>query len=258
MSLTTFSQFFYGHTVDSTNNAIDFDEGGSELQATIATGDYTITEYLVAVKTALDAAGALTYTVALNRSTRKITISSTSTFALRTNTGTRSSVSAWSMLGYTTGSNKSGASTYTAENESASQYRPQSILEDHIPSENWLEKNDGVVNESASGIVQVVYFGDVRFIQLNIKYATNLTVRSIQSTIENQSSGLDNLRAFMNYITTKAKFEFMPDRDTPSTYYKVILDKTEESKNGISYKLKELKNGAGYFETGKLILRVVT
>jgi len=258
MSLTTFSQFFFGHTVDSTNNAIDFDEGGSELQATIAAGDYTITEYLVAVKDALDAAGALSYTVSLNRSTRIITIASTSNFTLRANTGTRASVSAWAMLGYTTSSNKTGASTYAAQNESGSRYRPQALLEEHIPSENWLEKNDAVVNESASGIVQVVYFGDVRFIQMNIKYATNLTVRSIQTTIENQSGGLDNLRTFMNYITTKSKFEFMPDRDTPNTFYKVLLDKTEESKNGISYKLKELIKGAGYFETGKLILRVVT
>jgi hypothetical protein len=258
MSLSTLSKFYYGHTVGATNYAIDFDEGGAELQASIAYGDYTITEYLTAVKTALDSAGALTYTVTLNRTTRIITISSTSNFTLRANTGTRATVAAWAMLGYTTVSNKTGASTYAAQNASGSEYIPQALLQEHVPSENWLEKNDAVVNESASGIVQVVYFGDVRFIQFNIMYATNLTVRTIQGSIENQSGGLTNLRTFMDYITTKSKFEFIPDRDTPATFYKVLLDKTDESKNGISYKLKELKNGPNYFETGKLILRVVT
>jgi hypothetical protein len=255
MALSTFSKFWYGHTVDSTNYAIDFDEGGSELQASIDFGNYSPTEYLTAVKTALDGAGALTYTVSLNRSTRKITISSTSNFTLRTNTGTRASVSAWSLLGYTTASNKTGASTYTAENETGSEYKPQAIMDMHIASENWLEKNDAVVNESASGVVQVVYFGDVRYIQGNIRLSTDIT--STQSQIETQANGVANLRSFMDYGISKSKFEFMPDRATATTYYKCIFESTEKSKNGIAYQLKELKNAAGYFETGKIIMRVL-
>lgn len=255
MALSTFSKFWYGHTVDSTNYAIDFDEGGSELQASIDYGNYSPTEYLTAVKTALDAAGALTYTVSLNRSTRKITISSTANFTLRANTGTRASVSAWDMLGYTTASNKTGAATYTAQNETGDEYKPQAIMDQHIASENWREKNDAVVNESASGIVQVVYFGDVSYIQGNIRLSTDIT--STQSQIETQANGVANLRAFMNYAISKAKFEFMPDRSTPTTYYKCILESTEKSKNGVAYQLKELKNASGYFETGKLVMRVL-
>lgn len=255
MALSTFSKFWFGHTVDATNYAVDFDEGGAELQADIAYGNYSPTEYLVAVKTALDAAGALTYTVSLNRSTRKITISSTSNFTLRANTGTRGSVSAWDMLGYTTASNKTGASTYTATNETGDEYKPQAIMDQHIASENWLEKNDAVVNESSSGIIQVVYFGDVSYIQGNIRLSNDYT--SSQSQIETQANGVANLRAFMNYAISKSKFEFMPDRSTPSTYYKCILESTEKSKNGIAYQLKEIKNAAGYFETGKLVMRVL-
>lgn len=256
MALSTFSKFWFGHTVDSSNYAIDFNEGGSELQASIAYGNYSPTEYLTAVKTALDAAGALTYTVSLNRTTRKITISSTSTFALLANTGTRASVSAWDMLGYTTASDKTGASTYTATNETGDEYKPQAIMDAHIPSENWLEKNDASVNESASGVVQVISFGDVRYIQGNIRLANDNT--SYQSQIETQANGVANLRSFMDYLVSKSKFEFMPNRDAPSTYYKCILESTEKSKNGVAYQLKELKNASGYFETGKLVMRVIT
>ena len=258
MSLSTLSKFYYGHTVDLTNCYIDFDEGGAELSAQIASGNYTLTEYLTAVKVALDAVGALTYSVSVNRSTRIITISSTSNFTLRRNTGSHSSNNAWAMLGFTTVANSTGASTYAGTLESGSVYIPQALLTEHIPSENWLEKNDASVNESASGIVQVIYFGDTRFIQFNIRFATDRTISSLQTQIETQASGVANLRTFMDYLVSKYKFEFMPDRSTTSTYYKVILEKTEESKNGVSYKLKELKNTSGYYETGRLILRVIS
>jgi hypothetical protein len=257
MSLTTFSKFYYGHTVDATNNKIDFDEGGSELIGTIESGNYTLTEYLTAIKTAMDSAGALTYTAALNRDTRIITISSTSNFTLRRNTGTHVATSAWSMIGFTTAANSTGASTYTGSLPSGSVYSPQAIMNEHIPSENWLEKNDAAVNESASGIVQVIYFGDVRYIQCNIRLATDRA--SNQTQIETHASGVANLRLFMNYAITKSKFEFMPDRDVENTFYKVLLEKTDDSKNGVSYKLKEMKNtNFGIYETGKLVLRVIT
>jgi len=258
MSLTTFSKFYFGHTITSVNNAIDFDEGGAELQATIANGDYTLTEFLVAIKTAMDAVGALTYTVTVDRATRFITISSTSNFTLRCNTGSRSGSSAYGLMGFDTASNKTGASTYTGTIASGSEYKPQSLLIDHIASEDWLEKNDAVVNESASGIVQVIFFGNTNFIQMNIRLATNRTISSCQPEIEYQANGVSNLRNFMEYAITKAKVEFMPDRDTPATFQKVLLEKTEESKNGTSFKLKELKKAAGYFETGTLVWRVVS
>lgn len=256
MSLTTFSKFYFGHTVTQLNGSIDFDEGGSEIQASLNPGDYSLEEYLAEVKRAMDSVGSLTYTVGVNRATRIITISSTSNFTLRAGTGTRVGTGAWAMLGYTA-TNKTGASTYAAQNGTGSAYLPQAIVTDHVPAESNLEQNDAAVNESASGDIQVILFGQTRKIQMNIRLATNKTVRAEQRIIETQANGVDNLRAFMEYLVTKAKFEFMPDRSNANSFYKVLLDRTEQNRNGTVYELKEMKNAPGYFETGKLTLRVV-
>lgn len=120
-----------------------------------------------------------------------------------------------------------------------------------------VRKNDAVVNESASGKVQVIFFGNTNYIQMNIRLATDKVISAVQTQIEYQANGVSNLRSFMTYAISKAKIEFMPNRDTVSTYEKVILDKTEESKSGTAFKLKEFKKAPGYFETGTLVWRVV-
>jgi hypothetical protein len=258
MSLSTFSSFYFGHTVTSINNSIDFDEGGSELQATLNPGDYSLEEYAEEVKRAMDDAGALTYTVTVARATGFMTIASTSNFTLRTLTGTRFGSSAYPMMGFTIVANFTGTNTYTGTLRSGSVYRPQSLLVDHIASENFVEKTEAVVNESASGRVQVFTFGTTNFIEFTIRLANDYTQPNSQVQIETQASGVANLRAFMNYIVTKAKFEYMPDRAVASTFEKVILETTPASRNGTSYKLEELGSAPGYFSTGKLRLRVVT
>lgn len=257
MSLTTFSKFYYGHTIDSTNSSIDFNEGSGPLLAVLNRGDYSLTNFLAEIKRAMEAVGTNTYTVSVDRATRKITISTGSNFSLLVSSGTHLGTSAFGLMGFT-GSDRTGASTYQGNAGSGFEYKPQAILFDHIAPENWVDKNDAVVNSSASGRVQAVSFGTVRYAQLNIKLATNKTVSANQVGIENQVNGLDNLRAFMEYGITKAEFEFIPDRDTPSSFYRVLLDRTEDAKDGTSFKLKELKGGPGYFESGKLVLRVIT
>lgn len=257
MSLTTFSQFYFGHTITNLNGAIDFDEGGPELQATLNPGDYSLEEFIAEIKRAMDEVGGQAYSVSVNRATRQITITAPGAFTLRTNTGTRTGSGAWTLMGFTTAANFTGDTTYTGPNGSGSRYRPQHLLVEHVASQNNVEKTDAVVNESASGRVQVIQFGTTKFIEFNIVFATNNTVRANQFTIENQANGLDNLRAFMDYIVTKAKFEFMPNRDNANSFEKVILESTPKSRQGTAYKLDELKSAPGYFSTGKLTLRVV-
>lgn len=257
MSLLTFSAFNFGHTIDSSNNALDFNEGSGELNATLNNGDYTLTEFVIEIKRAMEAVGALNYTVSVNRTTRIITIAGSATFSLLASTGTRVGIGVWDLMGFAA-VNRTGSASYAGTLASGSQYRPQSLLVDHVASENWNQKNDAVVNEAASGKVQVIYFGDVAFMKFNIRLATNLVISSAQPQIETQTNGVANLRAFMDYIITKAKFEFMADRDTPSTFENVLLEKTPDSKNGTEYQLKEKQGCPGYFETGVLVLRVVT
>jgi hypothetical protein len=258
MSLSTFSQFYYGHTVTNLNGSIDFDEGAGELQATLNPGDYTLEEYADEIKRAMDSVGDNVYTVVVDRETGILTISADDLFTLRTNTGTRAGSAAWSMMGFSTASNYTGDDEYEGASRSGSVYRPQAILVDHIASDNFVEKTDAVVNQSASGRVQVVQFGTTNFIEFTIRLANDYKQSACQPQIETQTNGVANLRTFMNYIVTKAKFEFMPDRDDANDFAKVILEQTPQSRSGTAFTLEEFKSAPGYFTTGKLRLRVVT
>lgn len=256
MSITTRSQFFYGHTITEDNQWIDFDEGGPEISVQLDIGDYTLTEFAAELAAKMTQAGALTYTASINRTTRKITLSAGSNFALRVTTGTHLATSAFSLIGFT--SNKTGASSYLADTESGSVYKPQAVFRDYVPFEDNNSALSSVVNESESGIVETVSFGSKRIAQMNIWLITDKAQQSYSST-ENNPNARAEARAFLEYITTKAKFEFMPDRSTPATFYKVILEKTPESDNGTAYRLKKMFNNGveGYYETGELELRQV-
>jgi hypothetical protein len=256
MSITTRSQFFYGHTISEDNQWIDFDEGGSELSVQLDIGDYTLTEFAAELAAKMTQEGALTYTATINRATRKITLAAGSNFALRVTTGTHLATSAFSLVGFT--SNKSGSSSYLADIESGSVYRPQAVFRDYVPFIDNNAAQSSVVNESESGIVETVSFGSKRIAQMNIWLITDKAQQSFSST-ENNPNARAEARAFLEYATSKAKFEFMEDRATPATFDKVILEKTQESDKGTAYRLKKMFNNGveGYYESGEIELRKV-
>lgn len=102
--------------IDSTNNKLDFDEGGSEITATITSATYTPTTLAAEIKTQLDAStGAGTYTVTYSTSTGKwtISVSGAATFNIRWNTGTNTATSIGPTIGFPTAANSTGALTYT-------------------------------------------------------------------------------------------------------------------------------------------------
>ncbi len=78
--------------IDATNNKINFKEGGAELTATLTSATYTLAALATEIKTQLDAAGALTYTVSFSDDD-KITISAPTAFSLLPNTGSNRLVS---------------------------------------------------------------------------------------------------------------------------------------------------------------------
>jgi hypothetical protein len=257
VSLQTYSLFFFGHTVTSQNCSLDFDEGGAELQATLDHGFYTPTQYLAEVKRVLDAVGAHTYTPSLDRATRKVTVAATGNFTFRVTTGSRVGTSAFPMLGYT--SNKTGAASYLADVATGSAYEPQHKLEDYVPPENNLDSVDEKVNESTAGEVEVVKFGNRRFMKCNIVWATDKSPTG-NAKIKVQASAIANLRTFMEYLCTKAPVEFMPNIAAPGTFYSLRLESTRYNKAGTGYELKEYlsKKAPGYFETELLTFRVVS
>lgn len=257
MSLATLSKFYYGFTVDSDNYQMDFKEGGgAELTAALNFGDYTLTEFVAEIKRALDEAGALTYTVTVARSTRLITINGGSTISLLTTSGTNGNA-LYTLMGFT-GADRTGSSSYTGNAATGSAYTTQYMLQDYVSPDDCQVRKNVTNQETASGLVESVSFGDLEMIEMNIRFATNI-VQPTGGPITNSTTGVADLNALMRFLITKAPCEFMPDKDTAATYYKVILESTQMEKMGTSYKLKErfdLKL-PGYYDSEKLTFRVI-
>jgi len=257
--ITTFSQFFYGHTISNGaggglgNNIINFDEGSGELTAELNQGDYTLEEFVLEIKRAMDAVGTLAYNVSVDRTTRQITISSDSAFDLLVISGSQVGTSPWALMGFT-GADRTGLSSYEGDSSSGSVYRPQAIVFDYVSIDDFRTKQDAVVNTSASGKIQTVQFGDVGFIEMNISPISSRTnLNNKTGNFEESATGVEDARDFLNYLITKAKVEFMEDRDTPSNFTKCLLESTQTSRQGTAFRLESIIKG--FYQTGRLRFR---
>ena len=207
MTIKTKCAFTYGHTIDPNNQIINFDEGSGEISASIAIGEYTLNDFADAVASALNSSGTQEYSVSVDRSTRKLTVSAASSFTLLAATGSQLEISAFALMGYTldiTGTSNEG------DQASGSLYRPQFLLQNFIDFEDDIESSNSSVNQSASGVVEVVSYGRIEFMSCNITLATDIIG---QGVIEDNPNGVGDLRAFMNYLITKAPVEFIRDID---------------------------------------------
>jgi len=256
MSLV-WSQFFYGVEITSENNLVDFTEASVAKQATLAIGAYSFTDLATELARALNAAGDYDYTVTTNRTNRTFTVATegSETFELLAVTGVGVGATGLPTCGFT--ADKTGANTYTGS-AVGTLYRPQFALQSYVSSEDLRRAADATVNKSASGRVEIFSFGLEKFVEFNIRYATDIP-QPADHPIENSATAIADLRAFMRHLTSKFPVEFMPDRDAPNTFETLILEKTPEDSKGVGYRLRELYGESlpGYFETGVLQLRVI-
>lgn len=255
MAITTRSAFTYGHKITSDNENIDFTEdGATELTATIEIGSYYLNEFADAIAVALNTIGDNAYTVTLDRVTRKFTIAADSTFDLLVTTGSTTAISAFSLMGFT--SNKTGGSSYESDVASGSVYYPQAPLRDFIDFDDVQESVQAKVNESSSGEIEVVSYGTRYLMECNIKYATDINV-SASDYIENNATGVSDLREFLQYIVGKNPIEFIADKTDFTTFESCLLESTQRSGDGTGFQLRELYSEglAFYFESGKLVFR---
>jgi hypothetical protein len=117
--------------ITDSNKYIDFAEAiaGPELTATITEGEYTATTLAAAIKSALEAPGANTYTVTYDDADGYWTIASSgSDLELRGDTGTNSANTALGVIGFDTSTDYTGAATY--EGAYAALHTEEAILFD--------------------------------------------------------------------------------------------------------------------------------
>jgi len=252
MSISSYSGFTYGHEISSSNDYINFDEGAGEISSQIEIGSYTLNDFLGKVLEAFNAEGGQEYSGTIDRLTRKITISAASNFALLVTSGTQSSISAYNLIGFT--SDKDGSNSYESDIASGFFYEPQFLLQNYVAFEDNVKTAQASVNESASGVVEVVSFGKNSFMECNITLATDIIP---QGAIKENATGVSDLRQFLNYAINKNPIEFVADLENPNVFESTLLEKTQIDSKGTGFKLYELyaRKLVGYFETKTLTFR---
>jgi hypothetical protein len=159
------------------------------------------------------------------------------------------------MAGFGTGANLTGSTSYLAGAITGKRYDPQYILKDYISDEDSLVKESGTVNDTPSGLVQQISFGDGSRIEMGIHVITNKTGLKNANFVENVNGKADALD-FMAYLLNKGKVEFMPDKATPSQFVKCYLESTKQDKDAKRFTLLNMKV-PDFYESGTLIFRKV-
>lgn len=256
MSLRTHSKIYYGFEVSAENQYLDFNEGGGDLAAQVAVGSYTLEQFAAAIEVAMNAVGTNTYEVTVNRTTRFLTIAADGDFDLLVTTGDHAGTSIFGTAGFTV--DKSGGDEYEADEAIGTAYSTQFIPQSYVGPDDSRASTYGTVNKSASGKIEVVSFGSEAFVEFELKWVNNYE-QGAGGPIRDNPTGVQELRALMQFLITKAPFEFMPDEDDADTFITMFLESTDQDSNGLKYKLKE-QYGKGlpeYFDTGILKFRVL-
>lgn len=238
--ITTLSSFYYGTKVTRLNRALDFSEGGGpEIQASLNIGDYTLEDFALEIQRAMRIAGSLSYTVTVNRNTRRITITAPSDFELLSDTGSRTGEAIWALAGFSTGSDYTGASTYTGASGAGYEYRCQYPVDSYRSADENPTRENATFTVTPTGVGQMLSFADSARVEMDIRLITNIT--TIRNTpFYANASGVSDFRNFMSYLLDKNKVEFIPDVSDRADYVKVFLESTQEDKDGYSYSLKNM------------------
>ena len=259
MTIQTKPMIYYIDGITSANNLLNFREPNAvittEKTATLLVGSRTMTDLMTEVERALNDAGENEYTVNFDRSTRIVTISANDTFELLVSSGANIGLDPFSLLGFT-GSDRTGAATYDGDTAIGTAYIPQFIPQAFKAFEDSLESVEATINESASGVIEVVSFGDRRFMEFNLFGITNVS-KTKGNPIQNNPTGVEDARSLMEFLIKKNEVEFMINFEDVNTFDSMLLESTPLSRIGTSYRLNELinRNLNDHYETGVLKFR---
>lgn len=256
MALNTHSKFYYGWQVTIQNRYIDFHDGINPLTAILDVGYYSSQTLANEVVKKMNALSPLDFVVSFNRVTRAFTIASTANFELRFGTGTFSAQSAASLLGFTA-TNKTGALSYAGSLQSGLQYSTQFHIQSYKDTSMNRKAIDGVINKSASGVTEVIKFGNERFMDAEFLFITNMS-QEASSIVRTNKTGVEDFIQFIEWCTEKAIVEFMVNENDQNSFQQFVLESTEQDAKGLDYELVELYDRGLplYYKSGKLKFRL--
>ena len=252
MDIESYSAFIYGYTVTSQNYFLPFVEGGTDRLATLKIGSYTFTRFALELSRAMNAAGSSEYTITVNRSTQKITITSVDNFDLSIGS-VYSERDCFGLAGFNV-NDKIGGNSYESDFSTGTVFKPQYKLQSYIDFDDEREASSSSKNVSGSGEVEVVKFGDINIMSCNIVYSTDIETGKKGAIINNQN-GVSALREFLKHISEPYKVEFIPDVSDFEDYTECLLNSSESSSTGTGYKMKSMKEGRKFKQSGMLKFR---
>jgi hypothetical protein len=255
MQLNNHSKFYYGWRITSENRFIDFDDGSGVKVAELKVGRYTSSQFAAEVANKMNAQSLVDFTVSFDRNTRKFSISAATTFSLLAATGVNSG-SALTVLGYNV--DKTGLTTYEADLSSGFSYSTQFFIQSFKDTSTNRKSIGGVINTSASGQIEVIKFGNDRFMEAEFNFITN-TIQQSGSIIRSNETGLDEFIQLMEWLTEKAPVEFMIDENNSDSFQTFILESTAADSKGLDYDLIEIYDRGlpDYFRSGLLKFKLI-
>ena len=160
-------------------------------------------------------------------------------------------------IGFTGSVDLTGGTSYTSDSAIGSDYVTQFPPQSYVAPGFRKEKGDASVNQTASGVIEVISFGDVQYIEADLLFITDIPMDG--KVIRSNATGVQDAIDFLTFATKRGPIEFMPDKDDTSTFYQCILDRTPEDGKGTKFKLKEEtgKSLPGIYRTGRLDFRIV-
>jgi hypothetical protein len=254
--INTFCKFYYGHEVNEENYKLSFSEGaGPEIIIELDLDSYSFEDFIAEVVLKMNDSGTYIYTYTTDRDMRKYTIDATGSFKILASTSTVLAYSCFDLLGFSTDTSLATSQTSTASVGSV--WSPQMMPQNYVSFDDNQSANDPTVRRSASGNVEMIKYGDNKLMELSFSFITNIAQNN--AYLKTDLSGVENCREFLKYVVNKNTVEFIPDEDKPDVYFKCILEKTQDSSDGVGFKLKELyaRGLPGYYETGLLTFRLL-
>ena len=253
MVINTFSAFYYGHDINDGNFIIPLNEGSGEVTVELNIGSYSLTNFIIEVNSSLNEFGSQEYSVSLNRSTRRVTISAASNFSLLFGSSVNSGISIFGLLGFEN-IDYTGQSSYTGQLPSGFAYFPQFKLQNFIDFDLIQRTNSETVRTTASGKLEVVKYANTYFMKCTIPFITDIVG---QGVIKNNPNGVEEAIKFIRYATSKQELEFIYDVNSPNVFETCILESTSQSRQGTEYELTPLysRGLTGYYELRDLEFR---
>lgn len=256
MQLNNHSKIYYGWQVTTENRFIDFNDGAGLKVAELKVGRYTSSQLASEVANKMNAQSLVDFTVTFDRVLRKFTISAATSFSLLALSGPNAGIGLF-VLGYNP-IDKTGLTSYQADIASGFVYTTQFFIQSYKDTSTNRKAIDGVINKSASGKLEVIKFGNERFMEAEFNFITNI-IQTSGSIVRINETGVEELIQLLEWLTEKAPIEFMINESKPLEFQEFILESTASDSKGLDYDLIELydRGLADYFKTGLLKFKLI-